>query len=96
MIGGFQHLGIKYEELSTEEANQRFAFFNLPSDYKCVIEEDAGILAASKAVDVLQVVSVCMCVCLYVCVSVCVFVCLSVCMSVCICVCVLMCVCMFV
>ena len=64
MIAGFQHVGIKYEELSAAEANERFAFFKLPSDYKCVIEEDAGILAAGKAVDVLQVVNfVCVCAC---------------------------------
>ena len=27
----------------------------LPSDYKCVLEEDGGILLATKAVDALQV-----------------------------------------
>ena len=55
VISGFQHLGVKYEELSSAEANKRFQFFNLPVDHKCVIEEDAGILAASKAVDAFQV-----------------------------------------
>ena len=80
MIAGFQHVGIKYEELSAAEANERFAFFKLPSDYKCVIEEDAGILAAGKAVDVLQVLNlacahmcvVCICVCMRVHVFMCV------------------------
>jgi len=48
---------VKYEELSSAEANKRFEFFKLPVDYKCVIEEDAGVLAASKAVDAFQVIN---------------------------------------
>ena len=59
IIGGFQQYNINYEELSSTEANERFVFFNLPPDYKCVIEEDAGILAASRAVDAIQVDNVC-------------------------------------
>lgn len=59
VIGGFQQYNINYEELSSAEANERFVFSNLPPDYKCVIEEDAGILAASRAVDVIQVEIVC-------------------------------------
>ena len=59
VIGGFQHYNINYEELSSAEVNEQFVFFNLPPNYKCVIEEDAGILAASRAVDVIQVDNVC-------------------------------------
>ena len=85
VIAGFQHVGIKYEELSAIEANEQFTFFKLPSDYKCVIEEDAGILAAGKAVDVLQVlnlmyVRMCMFV-VYVCIL-CACGCVPVCMRV--------------
>ena len=72
VVSGFQHIGVKYEELSSAEANERFEFFKLPVDYKCVIEEDAGILAANKAVDAFQVINwlysvfcphACVCVC---------------------------------
>ena len=59
IIGGFQHYNINYEELSSAEVNEQFLYFNLPPNYKFVIEEDAGILAASRAVDVIQVDNVC-------------------------------------
>ena len=46
-----------YEELSSAEVNEQFVFFNLPPNYKCVIEEDADILAASRPIQVDNVCS---------------------------------------
>jgi len=55
VISGFRKLGFKHQVLSAAEANSRFGFIKLPSQFICAIEEDAGVLLASKALDAFQV-----------------------------------------
>ena len=48
--------GVAHQVFSGSEANSRYPQqLNLPENYKCVFEEDGGILRASKAVAALQV-----------------------------------------
>ena len=47
--------GVAHQVFSGSEANSRYPQqLNLPENYKCVFEEDGGILRASKAVAALQ------------------------------------------
>ena len=46
---------IPHGVLDAEDANRRFSALNLPSNYVCAVEEEAGILRASVAVQALQV-----------------------------------------
>ena len=46
---------IPHEVLDAEDANRRFSALNLPANYVCAVEEGAGILRASVAVQALQV-----------------------------------------
>ena len=46
---------VPHETLAAEDANVRFSTLNLPANYVCVLEEEAGILRASMAVQALQV-----------------------------------------
>ena len=55
IICHFQQLDLPHEVLSATEANSRYKFLNLPNDFVCVVDKSAGILAADKAVEVLQV-----------------------------------------
>ena len=41
--------------LSAKEANSQYKFLNLPDNFVCVVDKSAGILAADKAVETLQV-----------------------------------------
>ena len=50
---------IPHEVLKAEDANKRFCALNLPANYVCMLEEGAGILRASVAVQALQVTIVC-------------------------------------
>ena len=48
--------GLPHEVLDAEQTTRRFPVLKqLPSDYKCVVEEHAGILRASKALEAFQV-----------------------------------------
>ena len=55
IICHFQQLDLPHEVLSATEANSRYKFLNLPNDFVCVVDKNAGVLAADKAVEVLQV-----------------------------------------
>ena len=46
---------VPHEVLAAEDANKRIAALELPANYLCVLEEEAGILRASVAVQALQV-----------------------------------------
>jgi len=41
--------------LSAEDANSQYKFLNLPNNFVCVVDKSAGVLAADKAVETLQV-----------------------------------------
>ena len=43
---------IPHEVLKAEDANRRITLLNLPANYVCVLEEEAGILRASVALQV--------------------------------------------
>jgi len=48
--------------LFAKEANSRYKFLNLPDNFVCVVDKSAGILAADKAVEILQVkTAFCLC-----------------------------------
>ena len=49
---------VPHEVLDAEDANRRFSALNLPANYVCVVEEGAGTLRASVAVQTLQVCGV--------------------------------------
>lgn len=51
---------VPHEVLDGEDVNKCFSALNLPAKYICVLEEEAGTLRASVAVQTLQV---CGCVC---------------------------------
>ena len=46
---------VPHEVLDADDANRRFSALNLPANYVCVVEEGAGILRASLAVQSFQV-----------------------------------------
>ena len=69
---------VPYSVLNADEMNRRFPILNLPPNYKCVMEKDAGILRAPNALKAYQV-CVCVCACACVCVCVCVCVCACAC-----------------
>ena len=46
---------VPHEVLDAEDANRRITVLNLPANYVCILEEEAGILQASVAVQALQV-----------------------------------------
>ena len=50
---------VSHEVLVAEDANKRITALNLPANYVCVLEDEAGILRASVAVQALQV-NICM------------------------------------
>ena len=50
---------VPHEVLKPEDANKRFGALNLPANYVCVLEEQAGTLRASVAVQTLQVCAQC-------------------------------------
>ena len=50
--------GIPHEVLDAEEANRRIPLLNLPPNYKCILERDAGVLKASNALMAFQVLCV--------------------------------------
>ncbi len=48
--------GVEHEVFSGAEANRRYSRqFNLPPNFRCVLEKDGGILRANKCVAALQV-----------------------------------------
>ena len=68
--------GLPHEVMDAEEGNKRVPILNLPLDYKCIMEENAGILKAPNALKAFQVmVQFCVCVCVCACVRACVRVC---------------------
>ena len=46
---------VPHEVLNAEDANKRITLLNLPANYVCILEKEAGILRASVAVQALQV-----------------------------------------
>ena len=46
---------VPHEVLYANDANKRFSALNLPANYVCMLEDGAGILRASVAVQALQV-----------------------------------------
>ena len=55
VIESLSKLKVAHEVLNAEDANKRITLLNLPANYVCVLEEEAGILRASVALQALQV-----------------------------------------
>ena len=55
IIASMHRCGLPISVLDSKQMKQRCPHLNLPDSFECVYEEDAGILAASKAVTALQV-----------------------------------------
>src|SRR5262245_10402857 len=53
VAANLEELGVPHWRSSGRAWNQRHAAFNLPGDYDVVFEPDAGLLAASRAVELL-------------------------------------------
>ncbi|XP_065897170.1 peroxisomal sarcosine oxidase-like [Dysidea avara] len=54
IIASMHRCGLPISVLDSKQMKQRCPHLNLPDSFECVYEEDAGILAASKAVTALQ------------------------------------------
>ena len=57
LVTNMHKCGLPVSVLDAKEMKQRYPHLNLPDNFECVYEEDAGILGASKAVTALQVKS---------------------------------------
>ncbi|XP_065897172.1 peroxisomal sarcosine oxidase-like isoform X2 [Dysidea avara] len=54
LVTNMHKCGLPVSVLDAKEMKQRYPHLNLPDNFECVYEEDAGILGASKAVTALQ------------------------------------------